>query len=212
MSVENVLMIFVKYPEVGKVKTRLAKALGDDTAARLHRHMAEDIIHRLKRCHEYRTVVFFHPPGRESDMREWLGGDLYYIRQSGQDLGERLANAFNVVLRSGARHAVVIGSDCPDVSQEVVMRAFQHLNENDVVIGPARDGGYYLLGLSRYIPGVFSSIDWSTERVFNQTIERVRELNLSFTILEALGDVDEPSDLPRAIIESLRLKTWESDG
>ncbi len=204
MAIGNVLMIFVKYPEPGKVKTRLAGTLGKEAAARLYRRMAGDIIHRLKGCGQYETVIFFDPPERASDVRDWLGDDQCYIQQSGGDLGERLSNAFRTVFNSGAGRAVVVGTDCPDVTQDIVTRALQHLREKDVVIGPAEDGGYYLLGFSNHAPGTFDSIDWSTGRVFQQTIEKIKQQGLSFVTLEPLKDLDRPEDLPAALLDIQR--------
>ena len=199
-------MIFVKYPEPGKVKTRLAGTLGKEAAARLYRRMAGDIIRRLalKGCEQYETIIFFDPPERASDVRDWLGDDECYIQQSGGDLGERLSNAFRAVFNSGAGRAVVVGTDCPDVTQDIVTRALQHLREKDVVIGPAEDGGYYLLGLSSHAPGTFDSIDWSTGRVFQQTIEKIKQQGLSFVTLEPLKDLDGPEDLPAAFLDIQR--------
>ncbi|MFQ5863091.1 MAG: TIGR04282 family arsenosugar biosynthesis glycosyltransferase [Candidatus Brocadiales bacterium] len=207
MAAKDVLMIFVKYPEPGKVKTRLAKTLGGEIAVELYRLMAEDIIRRLKGCRRYKIIIFFDPPHRASDMKDWLGNDLCYIQQSGQDLGERLTNAFGVAFDSGARRAVVIGTDCLGITQGTVSKTLQCLDEKDVVIGPAEDGGYYLLGLSQYIPELFHSIDWSTNKVFHQTIEKAKRLSLSSTVLEPLRDVDEPSDLSPALLHLLQQKT-----
>ncbi len=206
METKNVLMIFVKYPEPGKVKTRLAGTLGKEASARLYRRMAGDIIRRLalKGCGRYETVIFFDPPERASDVRNWLGDDKCYIQQSGGDLGERLSNAFRTVFNSGAGRAVVVGTDCPDVTQDIVTRALQHLREKDVVIGPAKDGGYYLLGLSSHAPGTFDSIDWSTGRVLQQTTEKIKQQGLSFVILEPLKDLDRPEDLPAAFLDIQR--------
>lgn len=197
MSAENVLMIFVKYPEPGRVKTRLAKTLGAKEAARLYRVMAEDVIKRLgTNAHgKYNTIIFFDPPDRASDIKDWLGNDRSYTPQSGRDLGEKLANAFRTVFDSGARRTVVVGTDCLSITEETITETLQYLDKKDMVIGPAEDGGYYLLGLSRYMPELFDSVDWSTDKVFRQTVEKARRLGLSYTTLEPLKDLDEYSDM-----------------
>lgn len=195
MSAGNVLMIFVKYPEPGRVKTRLAKAIGDGEAARLYRLMAEDVIRSLKDCSEYSTIIFFAPPGRASDVQNWLGDGQSYMPQSGRNLGERLANAFRTVFDMGARRAVVIGTDCQDITPETITSSLEYLGKKDLVIGPAEDGGYYLLGLSRHAPELFDSIDWSTDNVFRQTVEKTKRLGLSYITLELLKDLDEYSDM-----------------
>ena len=205
---EDVLMIFVKYPEPGKVKTRLAKTLGAKEAARLYRVMAEDVIRCLgTNVHgRYDTIIFFDPPDRASDIKDWLGNGRSYTPQSGRDLGEKLANAFRTVFDLGARRAAVIGTDCLSITGEIITETLQHLDKKDVVIGPAEDGGYYLLGLSRNIPELFDSIDWSTDKVFRQTVEKTKRLKLSYTTLEPLKDLDEPSDLSPTVLQMLRQK------
>ncbi len=195
MAIKDVLIILVKYPEPGRVKTRLAEMLGADEAARLYRDMAEDIIGRLEGCGACETIIFFDPPERASDVREWLGEEFSYMEQSGGDLGQRISNAFESMFKAGAGRVVVIGTDCTEVTREVVTRGFLSLEKEDVVVGPAKDGGYYLLGLSCHLPALFDSIDWSTDRVFGQTVERIKEQGLSFGTLEPLKDLDEPSDL-----------------
>ncbi|MFQ5956218.1 MAG: TIGR04282 family arsenosugar biosynthesis glycosyltransferase [Candidatus Brocadiales bacterium] len=204
VTAEDVLIAFVKYPEPGKVKTRLAKTVGAEVAACFYKVMAEDIVRRLKGCRQYKTIIFFNPPRRASDIKDWLGGDLSYIKQSGQDLGEKISNAFGVVFDSGARRAVVIGTDCLGITQGIITKTLRHLGENDVVIGPAQDGGYYLLGLSQYIPELFDSVDWSTDKVFQQTLDKAKRLNLSIAVLEPLKDVDEPTDISPDLLHLLK--------
>ncbi|MEE9487540.1 MAG: TIGR04282 family arsenosugar biosynthesis glycosyltransferase [Candidatus Brocadiales bacterium] len=211
---EDVLIIFVKYPEPGKVKTRLARAIGEGGASRLYRLMAEDTVGRLgargsgrhRNNGEYETIVFYDPPEKFQEIKDWLGGGLRYIEQSGKNLGERLAGAFDVVFCAGARRVAVVGTDCPGVTQDTVTKALARLREKDVVIGPAADGGYYLIGLSRNAPELFASIDWSTDMVFNQTLENVERLGLSFTTLEVMKDVDELSDLSAEQLHSIERK------
>ncbi len=108
-----------------------------------------------------------------------------------------------MVFCAGARRVAVVGTDCPGVTQDTVTKALARLREKDVVIGPAVDGGYYLIGLSRNTPGLFASIDWSTDMVFNQTLENVKRLGLSFTTLEVMKDVDELSDLSAEQLHSI---------
>lgn len=211
---EDVLMIFVKYPEPGKVKTRLARSIGEREASRLYRRMAEDTVRCLGASgsgrhgnnDEYETIVFYDPPEKFQEIKDWLGEGPRYIRQSGGDLGERLAGAFDVVFSAGAGRVAVVGTDCPGVTQDTVTKALARLREKDVVIGPAADGGYYLIGLSRNAPELFASIDWSTDMVFNQTLENVERLGLSFTTLEVMKDVDELSDLSAEQLHSIERK------
>lgn len=205
MAAGDVLLIFARYPEPGKVKTRLARTLGPQAAAQLYKLVAETLVSRLKVGQKAwdKTIVFYDPPGKAESMRDWLGEGLSYLPQEGKDLGERLSNAVSTAFESGARRVVVIGSDCLAVTVEVLAQAFQHLCHKDVVIGPAEDGGYYLIGLSRETPELFFAVDWGTEKVFGQTLERIKRLELSFTTLKTLRDLDEPRDLSPALLHML---------
>lgn len=202
MVAEDVLLIFTKYPEPGKVKTRLARAMGLEAAAQLYKLVAETLIFRLKAGQKTwdETVVFYEPPGKARATREWLGEGLSYLPQEGEDLGERLSNAVSASFKSGAKRVVTIGSDCLEVSGEVLHQAFQYLRHKDVVIGPAEDGGYYLIGLSREAPELFQAIDWGTEKV---PLERIKHLGLSFATLKTLRDLDEPGDLSPILLHML---------
>jgi hypothetical protein len=128
-------------------------------------------------------------------MREWLGADLLYRAQSSGDLGHRMAHAFQEAFQAGMDRVVVIGSDCPGITDTILLRAFRALTHTDVVLGPALDGGYYLIGLRRFISRLFVDIPWGTETVLAQTRQVVRDLGFSLELLEYLGDVDRPEDL-----------------
>lgn len=193
---KNVLIIFVKYPEPGKVKTRIARELGDERAAKIYSHMAGTIIKEVSSSDCYRSVIFFDPPEREKEIKGWIGSGSF-IPQRGNTLGERISNAFGAVFSRGADKAVIIGTDCPDVSQETVEDAFGSLAEKDAVLGPAEDGGYYLLGLRSHAPEIFRDIDWSTDRVLDQSIKRINERRLSLKLLETLTDIDTVNDLSK---------------
>ncbi len=194
---KNVLIIFVKYPQEGKVKTRLADDLGEERATEIYSYMAETIIKNVSPSGRYRTAIFFDPPERETEIRKWIGGKHgdSFIPQKGNDLGEKISNAFESVFSGGADKAVIIGTDCVEVSEETVKDAFDSLDETDAVIGPAEDGGYYLLGLKSYAPEIFRDIAWSTDRVLDQSIERINERGLSLKLLETLTDIDTVNDL-----------------
>ena len=184
------------------MKTRLAKDLGDEEAARVYSEIARDIISRVAAAPNYQTAVFYDPPEKKDEVASWLGdiaqnGADFLFQQEGEILGDRISNAFKRVFSSGAERAVIIGTDCVGVTAEMIRETFSELTEYDAVIGPAEDGGYYLLGLSRFIPELFLDIEWSTERVFEQTLERVTSLGLKYELLETLSDVDNINDLQR---------------
>jgi len=133
--------------------------------------------------------------GDESSMRNWLGNDLHYSRQKEGDLGLRMRQAFDAAFTDGASMAVVIGTDCPEMTSDLVERALCALVDYDLVLGPAKDGGYYLIGLRQQIPELFEDIAWGTEKVFEQTVEIANRLKLRLLLLEKLGDIDRPEDL-----------------
>lgn len=191
------LIIFTRYPEPGNTKTRLIPVLGAEGAATLQRQMTE---HKLV---EVNQLLTFYPlsvevhfaGGNEQLMQEWLGSSLVYRRQSEGDIGDRMASAFQLSFAAGMTAGVLIGSDCPDLNAPLMAEAFQLLRQHDLVLGPALDGGYYLIGLRRLIPELFTGIPWSTAEVLQQTITIAKRLGLAVAKLPLLSDVDRPEDL-----------------
>jgi len=193
---KNTLIIFLKYPEAGKVKTRLAKDLGNQKAADIYSHIAEQIIDNVLDANNYHTIIFYNPPDKENEIKNWIGKkELLFSPQRGDTLGEKISNAFKEVFSSEAENAVIIGTDCIDVSSKTINLAISSLHNRDVVLGPAEDGGNYLLGLNRQRPEIFQDIEWGTNRVLDQTIERVKEKKLTYELLQTLKDIDTIDDL-----------------
>lgn len=194
---DEYLIIFTRYPEPGKAKTRLIPALGVEGAAALHRQMAEQTLTEARHLRASRSVfveVQF-AGGDRSQMQSWLGADLHYQPQQSGDLGNRLSQAFQSAFDRGAKAIVTIGTDCPDVNAAVLSTALDKLQTHDLVLGPATDGGYYLIGLSDWVPDIFVDISWSTQVVFQQTVAIAERLELSIAYLPMLSDVDRPEDL-----------------
>lgn len=195
------LILFTRYPEVGKTKTRLIPYLGAEQAACLQRQMTEHIIAEMQRVSvNYSPSLEIHFAGGNRDqMATWLGDHLCYCPQSSGDLGMRMSRAFSQGFQDGMQRVVMIGADCPDVTSNLLAQAFQSLEASDIVLGPALDGGYYLIGLSETCCSVyqdlFQGIEWGTSQVFDQTVAIARHLNLSFTALTPLSDIDRPEDL-----------------
>lgn len=192
------IILFARYPVAGQAKTRLVPELGPEQAARLHRRMTEHaacVVRAACRDWGAEATVFF-TGGRGREFRAWLGGGLGYEEQTSGDLGGRLRQAFDAAFRRGAGKALAIGSDVPGISPGVLLEAAGRLGEREVVIGPAADGGYYLIGMTRPLPRLFESIEWGTERVFGQTMEAVRSYGIKAAVLPEVGDVDRPEDLP----------------
>ncbi|MGB2692921.1 MAG: TIGR04282 family arsenosugar biosynthesis glycosyltransferase [Thermodesulfobacteriota bacterium] len=193
---KNTLIIFLKYPESGKVKTRLAKDIGNNEAARIYSLMALNIIESVVAPECYNTIIFYDPPEKEQEIKNWVGKkEIQYAPQAGNTLGDRISNAFKAVFSSGIEKAVIIGTDCLDVSSDIINVAIHLLDETEVVLGPAEDGGYYLLGLNKYEPQVFQDIDWSTEHVLEQTVLKIVENKLTYHKLKTLKDIDTVEDI-----------------
>jgi len=189
------ILLFARYPSPGQAKTRLIPELGEITAARVHRRMTEHAAAVLRCCGDVESTVCFTGAGRK-DFRAWLGPDLNYARQSSGGLGERLGRAFETAFGMGAERVLATGSDAPDITAPVLRQAMEALSTHDAVIGPAADGGYYLIGMRRFVPEVFESIDWGTGRVYSQTVCSFKRLGLLFAELAVLNDIDRPGDLP----------------
>jgi rSAM/selenodomain-associated transferase 1 len=177
------------------VKTRLAAALGAQAAADLYRALAEHVLEATTPSPgDYERLVFFDPPESLAGMREWLPG-VRLMAQSGHDLGARMADAFARAFARGAQRVAIVGTDAPGVSRATARQAFSALDGADVVIGPAADGGYYLIALTASRPGLLAGIEWSTPMVREQTRARAAAAGLVVSELPPLRDVDTLDDL-----------------
>jgi hypothetical protein len=194
----NRLIIFSRYPEPGKTKTRLIPSLGPEGAAELQRQMTEYTLTWAKRLRKTHPVSLeLHYEGENIGlMQKWGGKDLCYYPQSKGDIGCRMADAFKVSFQSDLTPTLLIGTDCPDLSGDLAVKAFEALREHDLVLGPTSDGGYCLIGLSQEIPQLFTDVPWGTDRVLQKTLCIARDLGLRVFLLDPLHDVDRPEDLP----------------
>lgn len=195
---DNLLIMFVKNPEPGQVKSRLAATLGDHEAARVYKAITEGLVSAVdpsSKCAGYDMAVAYSPADAAKDMKAWLGSGIQLLPQSGENLGERMHKAFKDGFARSYKKILIIGSDCPAVTHELIIEALHMLDRHDVLIGPATDGGYYLIGLCSSAPGLFTGIGWSTELVLQQTIERCNALHLTYVLLPELRDIDHPEDL-----------------
>lgn len=192
------LLFFTRYPEAGKTKTRMIPALGPEGAADLQREMTRHVLHAAQRwlTRPERGVTVHFNGGDIACMRETFGEMWRYVPQDGASLGERLYRAFTRARDEGAGAIVAIGADCPTVDQSVIEAAFDALGTHDAVLGPASDGGYYLIGLREPVPALFQNIFWGTDHVLDQTLAIMAGLGLSVARLEERDDVDAPADLP----------------
>lgn len=187
----------VKYPEPGKVKTRLAGDIGTEKAALICRQITERVMKQtISGAGEYDRFVFYDPPERVNDFESWLPHERF-ICQTGGDVGERMDNAIRYLLECGAKKAVITGADIPDLANGIVMQAFEMLDHADVVVGPAYDGGYYLVGMKSPLPELFRNIPWSTKDVFTETVRTLKHLEKSCEVLPVLSDLDTIEELGR---------------
>ncbi len=188
---KNAVLYFAKYPTPGKVKVRLAKTLGNDEAARIYRELAGDNYKVLRMAKGIDLIVMFDPPQQEEGIKQWLVNANFYASQKGEDLGARLSNAFQWAFDNGYQRVSAFGSDILGLTTIIAEQSFVALKEADVVIGPAKDGGYYLIGLSSNRPMLFEGIDWSTSEVLSQTYQIINKLRLKYHTLCPLEDLDE---------------------
>ena len=191
----ELLILFTRYAVPGRAKSRLVPALGPEGAAAWQREMTARTAARARAAAGGRGAHLWvlHQGGGPGAMARWLGPDLVCLPQAGGDLGARMEAAFAAAFARGYDRVVLFGSDIPGLGERILGRSLDLLRERDLVLGPARDGGYYLIGLTRPHPELFRGMKWSTERVLAQTLERAR--GLSLVLLEELADVDRPEDL-----------------
>ncbi|MBV8884743.1 MAG: TIGR04282 family arsenosugar biosynthesis glycosyltransferase [Chroococcidiopsidaceae cyanobacterium CP_BM_RX_35] len=191
------LIVFTRYPEPGKTKTRLIPALGAQGAADIQRQMTEYTLSQAKELQlRSVSVEVRYDGGKRQLMQDWLGYDIVCRSQGKGDLGSRMMRSHQFAVKTGRDYVVIIGTDCPGLNVEVMTQAFHKLHlAYDLVLGPAIDGGYYLIGLSRLLPELFTGISWGTAEVLQQTVAIAQKLNLSIAYLAPLADVDRPEDL-----------------
>jgi uncharacterized protein len=217
----NHVIVFTRYPEPGKTKTRLTPELGAEGAAELQRKMAEHAIIRVRELSKIRpiSIEVRYQGGNLSLMRQWLGSEILYREQEGADLGEKMLTAFVEAFRNGAERILLIGTDCPGISAPILEKAFEELDQSDLALGPAADGGYYLIGLKKVYPELFVNVPWGTETVLERTLEIARLRGLSAGLVDRLHDVDRPEDLhiwrsierPAEGLISVIIPTWNEE-
>lgn len=185
------ILIFVKAPQPGRVKSRLARTIGEVHATELYKRFVLDILERLKDL-DCAVQIWFTPAEQAVALQQWLGSAWFYQPQVGADLGKRLGHAFHSAFGQGYERVVVIGSDSPDLPLAILQTAFLALESHDAIIGPSEDGGYYTIGFteSQFLPTVFEDIPWSTEAVLTTTLSRLRQAQRTLLELPVWYDVD----------------------
>ena len=191
---KNALIIFARNPELGKVKTRLAKDIGDGNALLIY---SELLSHTLTIASTINADRFVFYADKINDDDIWSKNVFHKKLQEGNDLGERMHNSFSYLFSVGYNNVVIIGTDCPELSTGLINDSFDKLSSHNVVIGPATDGGYYLLGTDSFMPALFKNKSWSTNMLLDETIETLQNEQLSYSLLTTLSDLDTFEDLKK---------------
>lgn len=194
------LIVFSRFPEPGRTKTRLIPALGPERAARLQYRLLVRLLREAERVLPGKNVVVSFQGGTERGMKALLGKQWSYVRQGKGELGEKMLGAIRTALEKGARQVLLCGSDCPGLTSEIIEQGFALLGHMDLVLGPARDGGYYLVGTNRelnlqQLQPLFQDIDWGTDLVLAQTRQKAAAFGLRVGLTPVLQDMDRPGDL-----------------
>lgn len=198
---KKLLIIFYRNPELGKVKTRLALTLGDDKALAVYLKLVNHTQAITENLNVDKMVCYSHYVDREDS---WTNKDYLKQLQKGDTLGDKLKHAVQDAFEKGYQSVCVIGSDCFELTEDILKDAFEGLTSTDAVIGPAKDGGYYLLGMNQFKPDFFANKKWSSASVSRDTIVDFRKLNLTYFELPVLSDVDREEDLPEELLAKLR--------
>ena len=203
-----VIAVMAKAPVRGQVKTRLVPRLGEEGALRLYRALLADKLAQLRQVHGVVPAVAFAPAEAAPAMREIAGPDVLLVAQRGADLGERLHHVSVDLFARGAAGVLLVDADTPTLPVGLLAEGAAALAPGTIVLGPAWDGGYYLLGLQKPCAELFSGVAWSTRRVLSQTVALARASGLGSRFLQSWGDVDEPADLDRLARELALLPEW----
>jgi uncharacterized protein len=210
------VLVFARAPEPGRVKTRLAAAVGGERATAIYRDLAEHTVNVARQVTDCRVVVCCDPPGSVDAIAAWLGSGVEYRAQLGGDLGMRMAGAMGDALAGGAQSVALIGTDCPGLDAALIDAAFAAIDPRagasmaDVALGPARDGGYYLIAARQVHPALFGGIPWSTSETLGATLSAAAAAGLRVSLLDTRRDIDTIEDWLAWCAE--RSERGESDG
>ncbi len=190
----HLLMVFVRNAELGKVKTRIAKTIGDRKALKIYKELLRHTFETIEPLTCTKAVFFSN---NTPDYINDLNCSHLKFLQNGDDLGEKMKNAFQQGFGNNFQSIIIIGSDNYELTPQIIQKAFDSLKDSDIVIGPAFDGGYYLLGMNKLTSELFENINWSTDSVFNKTIRVIESLGFNYKVLEPLNDVDNIEDVKK---------------
>lgn len=192
---DKALIVFVRYPEPGKVKTRLAEGTSKEFASDVYKICTEKIFNEISALKYFNRYMFYSAEEDKDKIIKWTNSEFVYYHQQGNDLGERMLNAFRTIFNQQNQKAIIIGTDIPDLSNEIILEAVDALDKNDLVIGPSYDGGYYLLGMKKVYTELFKNMEWSSGSVFGSTVKKAKSIHLKVQELPLLRDIDTKKEL-----------------
>ena len=193
---KKAIVIMAKFPEAGRVKTRLQPFLSTEQSAEIALAFLQDAENKAKSVCK-NLIIAFSPPEKKANFKSILQHENILIEQAGANLGERMFNAFEFAFSNNSDSVVIIGTDSPTFSLEFIKDAFEFLKTSDAVLGETADGGYYLIGLDILKKEIFENVEWSSEETFEQTVRNIENLDLKLSLLPKWYDVDFPEDLKR---------------
>ncbi|EPR66107.1 TIGR04282 family arsenosugar biosynthesis glycosyltransferase [Cyclobacterium qasimii] len=199
---KQAIIVFQKFPAPGKVKTRLAATIGNEKAVYIYTYLLNYTHQLLGRTKA--DVLIFHDG--QINKEQYPAHHYLFYQQVGDNLGEKMCNAFEQAFKIDYDRVLIIGTDCFELQQSHIEEAFDSLVRNDLVLGPANDGGYYLIGLNKNDPRLFENIEWSTQSVFTETMDIAKKIPLKIHLLESLNDIDEYKDLNEELKELVSKK------
>lgn len=204
------VIVFVKAPEEGQVKPILAQTIGESAACEIYRNFVLDLMDRLSEG-DFDLRVCFNPPQARDKVAEWLGSGRCLVPQTGEDPGRKMENAFRLTFIEGYREVLVMGSEIPDLEACIVERAFEALRYDDLVLGPAQEGGYYLMGFKSesFIPEIFQGVQWGTGQILNAIMLAARKRGRTVHVMPRRRDIETVEDL-KTLMEESRGMSFES--
>jgi len=189
---KQLLIIFVKNIVLGKVKTRLAKTIGNQKAFNIYKELVSITEQATKNIPIEKHIYF----SDEIINSKWVNDDKFV--QNGNNIGHRMSNAFKASFDQGYEQIILVGSDLPDITSDIILDGFKALNQNKIVFGPAEDGGYYLVGMNTYTPTLFQNKPWSQSNLLETTLQQLKD----YTLLTELNDIDTIDDLKKSSLNS----------
>lgn len=203
---DTAIVLFLRVPEKGRIKTRLSKFLDKGFVLRLYKAFILDLLETVSDFQH--LFLFFWPPEKKENLKRWLGTKYQFQHQQGTDIGQKMSHAFESIFSKGFERIILMGTDIPEIDKALINDAVNALDGNDAVIGPCEDGGYYLIGMNSKVfsDSIFKGIEWSGPEVLSETTLVFQQRNIQYQMLKTLNDIDTIQDF-----EALKQKAWENN-